>query len=256
MASKLLHCIAIFLLLTSLTACKSPPSGSPKHQEDGAPELDEKVLDEDHVVEYLVTWDPGRSVMVRLEVERGDREATVTSTWRKSSLMPGRSWDLEMDDGRVDRLHEILLRGELRRVNAGDPTRDDECLLRLTADDAVWELAGECAGFPERTAEDLEQLFHPRWFSARHLLAAGIHAESRLDARDVYHYYLDGISILGEYEPVQGDITNEQLGRAARAYDEKRWVDAVVDARNALQARITLYEKSLVEGLTVVPHDE
>jgi hypothetical protein len=94
---------------------------------------------------------------------------------------------------------------------------------------------------------------HPRWFTARHLLRAGREAEARLDARNVYHIYRDGIEVLGDsYGPLNGDVTLRQVDAAAEAYRQELWVDAVVAARNALAARISVMERGVVAPLGVV----
>ena len=58
------------------------------------------------------------------------------------------------------------------------------------------------------------------------------------------------------YGPVEGDHTGVLLEQASLAHDQERYVDAVVDARNALSSRLQIYEKRRMQGLTVTPEDQ
>ncbi len=202
------------------------------------------VLEGDCTISYLVTWGTGRSVRMDMERKGGASEITVTSEWLKSSLMPTRTWDLAADRATEDDLISIVGKMELEPLSPENMGVHD-CLVGVTTADGSWVVGSDC---PRMTGEpafaSLTGLLHPRWFSASHLLAAGMDAESQVDAVDVYGYYEDGLAVLGDgYGPIDGDITLDQVDRAKQATGEKRWVDAVVEARNALSARLGYYEK-------------
>jgi hypothetical protein len=161
--------------------------------------------------------------------------------------MPELRFRIEVGPELLDGLLDLLAGG----VPAGGQAPGDGpvCSVEIVAGGETWTRQGGCDAPP---FGDLAGMLHPSYFTARHLLEAGMDAESKLDARDVYGYYADGLAALGGgYGGGTVDLTVEQAASAARAHDEGRFVDAVVLGRNALASRLMLYGRNRLEGLSV-----
>jgi hypothetical protein len=256
----------VLLVLLVVAGCREPPvrGRSASVEPPSAPEaepvqpLSADELAGDLTLVYTRTWATGRWVRVTVSRTDGVIDATARTVWRKSSLMPERSYVLGFDGARLEKLLSTLSAGQLPA-----PVRDDGatpyCGLEVETPSRTWSVGAFCDSLTGPLATLWHQLtaqLHPRYLLARHLLEAGRHAEKRLDARDVYFYYVDGTVMLGSlYGPVEGDHTGILLEQASEAHGQERYVDAVVDARNALSSRLQIYERGRMEGLAVTLAD-
>jgi hypothetical protein len=246
--TKLGAAIALGIVLTT-SGCRQPPVKE-RHDVGETRKLLLADLEGDLVLTYVVSWGPGRSVMIELEREGEQIEAGATSTWNKSSLMPVVRWALRPDDATIGRLLGLVADAGLvstEKSNPGDP----ECMLRVEVPGGIFSRQGECAEIGGSSFDEVSSVLHPWWFSASHLLAAGIDAEPQIDAKNVYGYYTNGIDILGtRYGPLSGDITVDQVAAADEAYGNQEWVQAVISVRNALSARVNFYRKTRMTALS------
>jgi len=182
----------------------------------------------------------------------------VESVWLKSDLMPTRTWVVEMEDGLFERLLDRIEGAGM----PGEPPVDDGmapyCSLDVRVGDARWGDGGPCADLPAEFAplwNDVTVMLHPQWFAARHLLEAGRDAESKMDAGDVFHYYDDGLGVLGADYGIAESETGKQIVEARESQAAGEHVDAVVLARNALASRLAFYRKERLVGLAVSDPD-
>jgi hypothetical protein len=243
---------ALAVAIAVIAGCRGP---APARRLDGgaaATVLEAGDLGGEYVFRLRVAWAEGRSVLV--ELERSDEGPTgrVASEWRKSSRNPRMELELEPHEALMGRFERTLVAARLERLPEA-PEETPGCSMTLVAGERTWALSSSSVELDEAPWADVARLLHPRWFTARHLLRAGREAEARLDARNVYHIYRDGIEVLGDsYGPLNGDVTLRQVDAAAEAYRQELWVDAVVAARNALAARISVMERGVVAPLGVV----
>lgn len=256
--AALAACLAALLA----AGCREPPSRQGGPAGEGAPQIASLTppltaadLSGDLTIAYVRTWATGRSVRVTLERKDGViQQGRAHTVWRKSSLMQERTYVLVVDADRFEKLLSILRDAELPEI-VEDDGDTAHCSIEVVTPARTFRAGGFCDALTGRLAsvwQSLTGLLHPSYFISRHLLEAGQHAEARLNAKDVYFYYVDGSSMLGRtYGPVEGDHTGVQLEEAAQAHEQERYVDAVVAARNALATRLSLYEKRWMQGMDV-----
>lgn len=255
---------ALFVVVS--TSCREPPSRGAEPAEGGAeepgalvPPLGADELSADLTVELTRTWATGRSTRITFTREGSETEASVETVWRKSSLMQERTFEITVDGARLEKLLSVLRGAELPEL-VPDDGETPHCAVEVETPGRTWSTGGFCAdlaGELLRVWKELTAVLHPHYFVARHLHEAGQHAESRLNARDVYFYYVDGAKMLGPgYGPLEGDHTGGQLEKAASEHEAEKYVEAVVAARNALATRLSLYERKHLEGMDIVPVSE